>query len=140
MLDWEWYQDGNTFRVFMHLLIKACFKETKYKGIVIPRGSYVISSSGLAEELGITRQSARTALNHLKSTNEITIKSTNRFTVITIVNYCIYQGEDSSSNQQTNQPANHQLTNNQPATNQPSEEESKKERMKEKKIQNEKAL
>ena len=30
ILEWEWYSDTNTFRVFLHLLLKANHKEKKY--------------------------------------------------------------------------------------------------------------
>jgi len=139
LLDWEWYRDQNTKNVFLHLLLKACFRETKFKGTPVSRGSYIASIDKIAAELGLSRQTVRTALNHLKSTNEITIQSTNRFSVITIVNYCDYQGFENDeqpakppSDQQT---SNKQLTNNQPTTNQPSEEEGKKVRKKEGKKQ-----
>ena len=53
-------------------------------------------------------------MNHLKSTNEITIKSTNRFSIVTIVNWEKYQiNKKQSTNKLTNN-----LTNNQPTTNQ----------------------
>ena len=44
---------------------------------------------------------------------EITIKSTNKYSIITILNYESYQDEEITTNNQTN----NQLTNNQQATN-----------------------
>ncbi len=117
-LDWGWYGDPITKAVFIHLLIKANRKNTVWRGVKIERGQLVTSRSKLVEELTISEQSIRTSLNRLKSTNEITIKTTNRYSLITLVNYDTYQGEYSQPNQQTNQPSNHQLTSNQPATNQ----------------------
>ncbi|WP_326494329.1 hypothetical protein [Sphingobacterium sp. UT-1RO-CII-1] len=65
----------------------------------------------------MTVQQIRTSLTKLKSTNEITIKTTNKGTVITIVNYDFYQsGEDE---QPTKQPtSNQRITNKQPTDNQ----------------------
>jgi len=37
MLDWEWYDDINTKVLFIHLLIKANWKEKKWRGIKIKR-------------------------------------------------------------------------------------------------------
>ena len=114
MTSWEWYQDANTTRVFLHLLLNANLEESRFKNHVIPKGSLVIGRKSLAETLGITEQNVRTALNHLKSTNEITIKSTNRFSIVTIVNWEKYQiNKKQSTNKLTNN-----LTNNQPTTNQ----------------------
>lgn len=61
----------------------------------------------------MSEQEMRTSLEHLKSTNEITIKSTNRFSVITVCKWEEYQIDN--KNQPAKQPA-HQQTSNQQAT------------------------
>ena len=109
-VNWEWYKDQNTKSLFIHCLIKANWKDGKFEGKIIPRGSFVSGRKKLAQELGMTEQEIRTALKHLISTNEITIATTNKYSVITVVNYELYQ--------QINQVSNQQLTNNQPTTNQ----------------------
>ena len=105
-VDWEWYKNTNTKVVFLHCLLKANWKESKYQGVVIPRGSFATGRKKLAKELGLTEQQIRTTLEHLKSTNEITITSTNQFSIITINNYDLYQ--------QNNQQINQRATNEQP--------------------------
>ena len=117
ILDWEWYQDSVTTRVFLHLLLNANWEDSRFQGHKVSAGSLVTGRKELAESLGISEQSVRTALNHLKSTNEITIKSTNKFSIVSIVNWEKYQCRDVETNQQINQQANQQLTNNQPTTN-----------------------
>lgn len=108
--EWEWYKDINTKTVFIHCLLKANWKDGRFEGKTIPRGSFVTGRKELSKQLMMTEQEIRTALKHLKSTNEITIKTTNKYSIITIVNYDLYQ--------QNNQEYNQQLTNNQPTTNQ----------------------
>lgn len=116
-MNWEWYKDSNTVRLFIHCLLKANWKDGKFQGIEIPRGSFVTGRKQLAEELGISEQSIRTSINKLKSTNEITTKSTNKFTIITIVNYEKYQKKpDKSTNEITNDSTNEQPTTNQQLT------------------------
>ena len=39
-LDWEWYQDINTKVLFIHMLMKANWKDGKFMGTTIPRGSF----------------------------------------------------------------------------------------------------
>lgn len=113
-IDWEWYKDPNTMRLFIHCLLKANWKDGKFQGVDVPRGSFVTGRKQLAEELGISEQSIRTSINRLKSTNEITTKSTNKFTIITIVNYGEYQKKkEELTNEITNTS-----TFNQPTTNQ----------------------
>ena len=113
LINWGWYKDSNTKAVFLHLLMIANYTESRYKGVEIHPGQAVIGRKTLAAALGMSEQKIRTALNHLKSTNEITIKSTNKFSVVTIVNWALYQSEgDNLTNELTSE-----LTNDQPATN-----------------------
>jgi len=117
ILKWEWWDDINTTRVFIWLLLNAQWENFRYRGYEVPRGSLVIGRKRMSKELRMSEQSIRTSLNHLKSTNEITIQSTNKFSLVTIVNWDKYQGKDDEINQQTNQQINQQSTNNQPTTN-----------------------
>jgi len=110
MLDWEWYDDKNTKILFIHLLLTVNWKNNKWRGKTIKRGEIITSREKLAKETLLSIQQIRSALNKLKSTNEITIKTTTQYTHITINNYSEYQ----ENNQQTNQ----QITNKQPTNNQ----------------------
>ncbi|WP_111682191.1 hypothetical protein [Winogradskyella tangerina] len=113
IMEWEWYQSPNVFRVYIHLLIKANFKNKKWQGKLIKRGQLITSIGHLASELMISAQSIRTSLFKLSDSNAIVLKPTNRFTLITIVNYDNYQTAKSYSNKQNNT----QLTNNQHSNN-----------------------
>ena len=106
MVDWEWYGDPNTKAVFIHLLLTANYKRTKYRGVMLKPGQTVIGRKALAKTLGMSERNVRTALNHLKSTNEIAIKPTNQFSVVTIVNWESYQFEDGeATNEVTSEPS-----------------------------------
>jgi len=41
LLDWEWYDEPNTFRLFLHLLLKANHKPRNYRGVIIETGQVV---------------------------------------------------------------------------------------------------
>lgn len=103
LLDWGWYKDPNTLRVFLHLLLTANFTESEYMGVKIYPGQTVIGRKALAETLGLTERQVRTSLTRLKTTNELTIKTTNRFSVVTIVGWEKYQLDDGqTTNKKTN--------------------------------------
>ena len=94
LLEWEWYSDINTTRVFIHMLLRANWKDGNFKGVVVPRGSFVSSIGKLANETGLTEREIRTAISHLKTTGEVTSKTTNKFTVFSVVKYDLYQASD----------------------------------------------
>ena len=110
LLDWEWYGDPVVRSVFIHLVLLANFTDKKWRGTIIKRGQVITGRKKLAQTLGFSEMQIRTVLNKLKSTNEITIKTTNKNSVITVNNYDEYQ----NNNQQPNQ----QITNKQPTNNQ----------------------
>jgi hypothetical protein len=91
LVEWEWYDDTNTFRLFLHLLLKANHKQKKYKGTVIQEGELVTGQDVLAKELKMTRRQIRTSLNKLKMTNEVTIKTSSKGSLIQVVNWSRYQ-------------------------------------------------
>ena len=99
-LDWGWYTDSNTARLFIHCIFKANFKEKEWQGIKIPVGSFVTSYEKLAQELKLSIQKIRTSLNKLKSTCEITTKTTCQYTIITVKNYSLYQNNNTDFNKQ----------------------------------------
>lgn len=113
MLDWEHYTDIKTKTLFIHLFLTANFKDVKCMGQIVPRGSRIIKESRIGEECGLTYQEVRTALKRLIFTGEITKKTTNKFTLVSIENYEEYQSDLSTPNEQL---TNKQRTNNEQIT------------------------
>lgn len=118
ILNWEWYSDVNMFHLFLYFLLKANWKDGKWRGHTIKRGQLVIGRLKCSKDTGLSEMQIRTCLNKLKSTNEITSRITNKFTIITICKYDYYQSQNDESNQLLIQPHNQQVTNNQPTSNQ----------------------
>lgn len=113
-IKWEWYQDHNTKAVFLHLLLMASHEGGNWQGQTIQRGQLITGRKRLAKDLKLTEQQIRTSINKLKSTNEITTKSTTKNSVITITNYELYNPE---GQKRTNKPTK-DTTEDQPKTNQ----------------------
>jgi len=103
ILDWWWYSDINVRLVFLHLLLTVNRKEKKRRGITISPGQLICWVWSFAKNVGITVQQTRTAFYKLKSTNEITIKTTNSFSLITVVRRSDYQSQENkvTNDQQT---------------------------------------
>ena len=117
LVDWEWYNDINVKVVFLHLLLTANHKEKQWKGQTILRGQKLTSIEHLADDVGLTIQQTRTALKKLKSTHEITIKTTSKNSLITIEKFNNYQFEEDEDNKQNNKQLNNSITNNQQTNN-----------------------
>lgn len=125
ILEWEWYSDINTCRLFIHLLLKANWKEGRFQGVEIPRGSLVTSYSSLAKDTGLSVKNVRTALKHLEATGEVAVKRQAKFSVVEVKNYDAYQTGGTVNGSQT--AVKRQANGSQVATI----EESKKGRRKE---------
>jgi hypothetical protein len=127
--EWEFYQDGNTYRLFLHCIYSANYTDKKWQGITIERGQFVTSYQSLATELSLSIQQIRTSIKKLEKAENITCKTTNKFTIITVINYNTYQNDILEDNTQDNkQITNKQQTNNKQIT---TTKEYKKERRKE---------
>lgn len=114
ILEWEWYSDINTCRLFIHLLLKANWKDGRFQGTEVPRGSLVTSYSNLAKDTGLSVKNVRTALNHLETTGEVAVNRHPKFSVVTIKNYNVYQTDGTVTGSQV--AVNRQATGSQPAT------------------------
>ena len=108
MLSWEWYDDPPTKDVYLHLILTASISPSIWHGIEIPRGSLVSSYRKIAEQTGLTIRQARTAVNHLELTGEVTRSAYPKFTVFTLNNYDKFQEvtQKSTSKSLKNQQAN----------------------------------
>ena len=115
--EWQWYKNINVKTLFLHLLLKANFKDNYWRDVFVKRGQTLTSIEHLSEETGLTVQQTRTALSKLKSTHEITIQTTSKYTLITIEKYDFYQKNNKGvTNKLTSTVTNNQQTNNKQVT------------------------
>lgn len=120
ILDWEWYDDLPTCRLFIHLLLKANYAERNWHGQTIERGSCITSYATLASETGLSQEQIKRALKNLTKTGEIKRIATNKNTVICVVKYADFQGFGFEYNEQTTskeQAENKRKTNEQQTNN-----------------------
>ena len=86
LLSWQWYKNPNVLRLYIHLQLLASFKDFEFEGKSYKAGELITSRKKLAEELGLSEWQILTSLDKLKSTGEIAVTTTNKFTVITLKN------------------------------------------------------
>lgn len=110
---WGWYQNSQAVHLFVHLLLEANHADAEWQGYDVKRGQLITSIGHISIATGISQQSVRTLLKKFEKSGEIIVKSTNKFTLVTICKYDDYQSNEVSV-QQTN---NKQLTNEQQTTN-----------------------
>lgn len=129
MLSWEWHDDPITMATWMYCLMRANYETQRWHGQIVKPGQFVTSLAHMAKDIGISVRQLRTALNHLKSTHELTQTATNRATLITIEKWALYQSAGEKATQRATSKAtnNRQTTDKQPTTIEEREESKERE-------------
>lgn len=111
-----WLTNHKLWVFWCYCLLKATHKETTailgYQQVKLMPGQFVFGRRKASKETKLSEQEIRTAVATLKTNQNLTIKSTNKYSIISIVNWSTYQEAVSQNDHQINQ----QLTNNQPHT------------------------
>lgn len=110
ILRWRWWNKSKTLHVFLFLLLNANVSDHDFENEIIHRGQCVTSLASIVKSTGLTIREVRTAISTLKKTGEVTSRSTNRYQVITIVNYDKYQENRQTKRQANGQPSDKQAT------------------------------
>lgn len=100
MLEWEWFNDSTTLKLFINMLFKANYKPYKRMGKTYPAGSFICLRESL-EGCGLTPKQVRHSLEKLKGTGEITTKTLGHATLFTITNWSKYQVTDGPNRNDT---------------------------------------
>ena len=114
--DWEWYMDSNTKSLFIHCLLRANHKDNKWRGKFVDAGSFITSYERLSAETGLSVRQVRTSLNRLKSTGELTHKTTSQFSIISIVKWEDYQGYEVKDDKQIDKLSDKRATSERQAS------------------------
>ena len=104
------FQDAEKFRAFVDLIQLARWRDEKLlignEVVLIPRGSYYTSELKLADRWGWSRKKIREFFKLLEKEQMIIKKGTTKGTMLTVVNYGLYQDEgttkDTTKEQQKN--------------------------------------
>lgn len=139
LLDWEYAGDDAVFSCFVKLLLAVNYKDNKWCGEVIKRGSIIGSMESLCAKLHIKRDKLKRCLNVLSACGVITVTvKPNKYHLIVVNNYNMYQNTvgaipaNCSANNSTNRTANSYANN--PVNNTTNNPTTSKKRKKEKKV------
>ena len=100
MLEWGWFSDPYVSHLWIYILLSANFKGSEWRGETISTGSFPTSLQKISFDTGLSVQTVRRCLKKLQNTGEITIKTTNRWTIISVVKWASYQVCDCDANTQ----------------------------------------
>ena len=112
ILRWRWFHNSNVLHVFLFLLLNANIEDHEFGKEIIHRGEVCTSIATLVKSTGLQTSQIRNIISTLKKTGEITDRYTNKYRVITIVNYDKYQ-----DNRQAKRQSKQQSIDNQPTIN-----------------------
>ena len=112
------WQNPNLFRVFCWCLMKASWNHHEQivgmTKVQLEPGQFVYGRLKASEETGLHESTIRNCMNWLKQNNTLTINSTNKYSVVTVVNWALYQSElDTKDSQQDSQQDNNRTTTGQ---------------------------
>lgn len=118
IMESSFYKDSYAVHLAVHLILKANHEPKTFihdrKEQSLERGQLLTGRKKLAYETGINESTIRHKLELFKNTGFLTIKKTNKFSIITISNYSKYQDIKSKDDQQNDQ----QKTNKGPSEDQ----------------------
>lgn len=112
----EIFKNEKTLKFYIWLLCKATYKESDIlvgrQSVHLKKGEVVVGVKGLCNELNISYQTLRTIISTLKLQHKIAVKSTNKFSIITLLDKDIFSWQDISSDDETKEQTNTQTNDN----------------------------
>ena len=97
--NWEWADDPSMLAVWVHCLLSANWKDYRYHGETIPRGSFLTSYKEFSERCGLSVSTIRRCFEKLEKTGEIDKQVTHHGTLIKVRKYAVFQGSENMSPQ-----------------------------------------
>ena len=89
--EWEWESNPLMYYFWVRLLVRVNHEDKEWQGETIPRGSMVTSLSKMSSEFHLSVKQIRVFLERLTKGKQLVVKTTNKWTKITICKYDDYQ-------------------------------------------------
>jgi len=107
-IDSGWIKNHKLWAFWSYCLLKASHQEFDaiigVQTVHLLPGQFIFGLRIASSDTGLSIREIRTILAFLKKAENLTIKSTNKFSIITIVNWPIYQGDVSGNDKQNDKP------------------------------------
>jgi len=87
LLEWEWYDDINARILLIHLLISVNYEDKKWKGVIVKKGSMILSWQTLSSGCGLSIKKCRTAMSKLETSGEVARVAANKWQVVSLVKW-----------------------------------------------------
>lgn len=87
ILEWEWYDHPDVFRIYIHLLVKVNYAPARWRGMEILEGEHITSTGKLSKELNMSEFKVRESLIKLEKTGFLKKTTTNKFTKLKLLQY-----------------------------------------------------
>ena len=119
-LDNDWLTNYKLWAFWCWCLLKATYRP--HKAIVglthidIDPGQFIFGRKKCSKETGLSDKTVRSCLHSLKTAGNLAIKSTNKYSIISIINWELYQGDDCEIGQQKGQQKGQQRASKGPHT------------------------
>lgn len=101
-----WLQNPNLWTFWCYCLIKASHKEITVtvglQRVELKPGQFVFGRVKASKDLRINESAIYRLVKFLENSGNIEVKSNNKFSIITIINWSIYQGDKIPNEQQMN--------------------------------------
>jgi hypothetical protein len=107
-LDAGWIKNQKLWAFWTYCLMKASYKE--FDAIVglqivhLMPGQFIFGLHVASKETGLTIREIRTILDFLRKAGNLTIKTTNKFSIITIINWPTYQSDEKENDTLNDKP------------------------------------
>ena len=129
ILDNPIFLKPDLYQLFSYCLLRANHSEKKIiwnsKEEILEKGCFITGRKVIAGATGQSESAVYRKLKVLEKLNMITLKSNNKYSVVKVLNYSVYQGEENESEQPLN---NQRTTTEQPVNTDKNEKNEKKEK------------
>lgn len=85
LVNWEWYSDTATVRLYLHLLLSANVAAARWRGIDLAPSQLITSPLLLRAETGLSAASVKAALQHISDAGFITVATIQKHLIITVL-------------------------------------------------------